>query len=307
MTIPLETLYDDLDHVARALRGVTVSVRAGGLRGAVPRRRDTGAQGAGIVWSPDGTIVTNAHVAADESALITFADGRASEAAVVARDPRTDLALLRVDTERLGGAPLPAAVMGDPAQLRPGDLILALGHPLGVEHALAMGVIHATPDARRSPYIAADIRLAPGNSGGPLADSRGRIVGVNSMIVRGLGVAISADAVIHFVEASAPRPTLGVQLRPVRVHIPAGTSASSVGLLVLTVDPAGAAGRAGLLQGDILLGHAGRPFASHSELTSLLRAAGPGALLRFDVGRGGRRVYCEVVLDAMVGNAKRAA
>jgi serine protease Do len=307
MTTALELLDDDLANVARVLRGVTVSVRVGRQRAVSSRHRDTGGHGAGIVWSPDGTIVTNAHVVADASAaLITFADGRTSEAAVVARNPRRDLALLRADTDRLGGAPLPAAVIGDPSQLRPGDLILALGHPLGVEHALAMGIMHAAPDARRSPYIAADIRLAPGNSGGPLADSRGRIVGVNSMIVQGLGVAISADAVIQFIEASAPRPTLGVQLRPVRVRIPA-TSATSLGLLVLTVDPAGAAGRAGLLQGDILLGHAGRSFASHEELTSLLRAAGPGALLRFDVGRGGRRVSCEVLLDAMVGNAKRAA
>lgn len=307
MTIPLEILHDDLDHVARALRGVTVSVRTVGPRGAVPRQRAAGGQGAGIVWSPDGTIITNAHVAVEESALITFPDGRASEAVLVARDPRTDLALLRVNTDRMGGAPLPAAVIGDPSHLRPGDLILALGHPLGVEHALAMGVVHAAPDARRSPYIAADIRLAPGNSGGPLADSRGRIVGVNSMIVRGLGVAISADAVIRFIEASAPRPALGVQVRPVQVRIPAGASASSVGLLVLAVDPAGAAGRAGLLQGDVLLGHAGRPFASHADLTSLLYAAGPGAVLRFDVGRGGRRVSCEVLLDAIVGSARRAA
>lgn len=309
MTHLTENIGEDLDDVALALRGVTVSVQGAPTRAQAWRGRggSGGGQGAGIVWSPDGTIVTNAHVAVGESATITLGDGRTSDARIVARDERRDLALLRLDAERLSGPPLRAAVIGEPANLRAGDVVLALGHPLGVEHALAMGVVHAAPDARRSPYIVADIRLAPGNSGGPLADARGRIVGVNSMIVGGLGVAVSVDAVRALLAATAPRPVLGAHLRPVRVRVPVGSPESSVALLVLSLDPRGAAAQAGIIQGDLLLGHAGRPFRSRADLAGLLRDAGPGASLRFDVGRGGRKITCEVMLGAAFGSSRRAA
>jgi serine protease Do len=191
--------------------------------------------------------------------------------------------------------------------LRPGDVVVGLGHPLGVEHAFAMGVVHAAPDVGQTPYIVADIRLAPGNSGGPLADARGRIVGVNSMIVGGLGVAVSVDAVRSLVAAATPRPTLGVELRPVRVRVPVGSPTTSVAMLVTTIDPQGAAARGGLRQGDLLLGHAGRAFRSPAELPELLRDAGPDSTLRFDVGRGGRQIVCEVRLGAAVRRARRAA
>jgi serine protease Do len=186
--------------VALLLRAITVVVRSSPAGGGRARQGSSG-QGAGIVWSPDGTIVTNAHVAVGNAAAITLADGRTADARLVARDTRRDLALLRLDMARLGESPLPTPVIGDPTTLRPGDVVVGLGHPLGVEHAFAMGVVHAAPDAARTPYIVADIRLAPGNSGGPLADARGRIVGVNSMIVGGLGVAVSVDAVRSLVAA----------------------------------------------------------------------------------------------------------
>jgi serine protease Do len=301
-----ETLGEDLDHVALLLRAVTVVVRSSPT-GSGRTRQGTSGQGAGIVWSPDGTIVTNAHVAVGNAAVITLADGRTADARLVARDQRRDLALLRVDTARLGGSPLPAPVIGDPSSLRPGDVVVGLGHPLGVEHAFAMGVVHAAPDVERTPYIVADIRLAPGNSGGPLADARGRIVGVNSMIVGGLGVAISVDAVRSLVAAATPRPTLGVELRPVRVRVPVGSPTTSIAMLVTTLDPRGAAARAGIRQGDLLLGHAGRAFNSPAELPELLRDAGADSTIRFDVGRGGRQIVCEVQLGAPVGRARRAA
>jgi serine protease Do len=303
-----ESIGTELDAVARDLRGVTVAVECRPARRGPSRSRGgaSGGQGAGIGWSPDGTSVTNAHVAVAESANITLSDGRSTLARVVARDPRRDLAVLRIDARSLGGHPLRAAAIGDPAALRPGEMVLALGHPLGVEHALSMGVVHAAPDARRSPYIVADIRLAPGNSGGPLADAAGRVVGVNAMIVGGLGVAISVDVVREMLAGSTPRPALGVQLRPVRVRIPAGAD-ESVGWVVLSLDPRGAAARSGVMVGDVLLGHAGRPFTTKADLTALLRDAGPGAVLRLDVGRGGRRITCDVVMGAASGSGRRAA
>lgn len=304
-----ETIGTALDVIAHELRSVTVSVRSAPAGRDGGRSRDAGGagHGAGIVWSSDGTVVTNAHVAVAESATVALGDGRSTIARVVARDARRDLALLRIDAASLGGPPLRAAVIGTPAALRRGEMVLALGHPLGVEHALTMGVVHVAPDPRRSPYVVADIRLAPGNSGGPLADASGRIVGVNSMVVGGLGVAISVDTVRRMVAGAAPRPMLGVRLRPVQVRMPARSEASSFAWLVLALDPNGAAARAGIIQGDVLLGHAGRPFGTSADLAALLRDVGPGGALRLDVGRGGRTISCDVVMGAAVGSDRRAA
>ena len=197
-------LQGALADVAQALRAITVVVARAGDRD-VPA-----GQGSGIVWSEDGTIVTNAHVVPGRSARassgleVTLADGRRAGARVVVRDARRDLAVLAVDRAALGTAPLPLPVLGTPSSLRPGELLLALGHPLGMAHALTVGVVHAAGDARRSPYVQADLRLAPGNSGGPLADARGRVVGINSMIVGGLGFAISIDVVRRLLADTAP-------------------------------------------------------------------------------------------------------
>jgi len=114
---------------------------------------------------------------------------------VVRADDRRDLAVVVVS-----GDGLETAVVGDPAQLRTGELVLALGHPFGVSHALALGIVHAA-DRR---WIQADVRLAPGFSGGPLADAAGRVVGINAMIAHGLGLAVPAPAIERFVRAAEP-------------------------------------------------------------------------------------------------------
>lgn len=183
-------LEDGLARVADMLRRCTVLVETGGR---------TRGHGSGIIWSDDGLLVTNAHVAQHGTAAVTLADGTTTTARLVARDPRRDLALLRVGADVLAGRS--AAVIGDPSTLRTGDVVLALGHPLGVPHALTLGVVHTVTHSAKAPYVAADIRLAPGNSGGPLADAKGRVVGVNCMVVGGLGVAVSVDAVRRLVAA----------------------------------------------------------------------------------------------------------
>jgi serine protease Do len=297
------TVEHDLGALSAKLREMTVVVHSHVRR----RGREASGQGSGVVWTPDGRIITNAHVAVGDETSVTFADGRAADAHVVARDERRDLAVLRVDRGTLGSAPLAAATLGEPSAMRPGEIVIALGHPLGVEHALAVGVVHAVPASARSPYIFADIRLAPGNSGGPLADARGRIVGINSMIVGQLGVALSVDAVRRMLTAIAPRPALGVQLRPVQVRVPTKATTPTIGMLVLSLEAGGAAARAGILQGDVLLGYAGRPFRSSEDLAAVLRDAGPGAALRLDVGRAGRRFTCEVGLGAIATPDRRAA
>lgn len=219
-------LADDLAAAAARLRASTVAVLVGGPRAAPTRALPDGyaGHGSGIVWRAGGLagglVVTNAHVARADRATLVLPDGREAPARLVARDPRRDLAVLRVDGRVAVGGLTPAAV-GDPAALRPGQLVLALGHPLGHANALAVGVVHGamsgveagTLGHRRrwesragAALVRADVRLLPGNSGGPLADAAGRVVGVNTMVVNGLGVAVAAheaEALVAAVEGAA--------------------------------------------------------------------------------------------------------
>jgi serine protease Do len=172
-----------LAEVAKRLGRVTVQVRADGR-----------SAGAGVVWLRSGTVITNAHVASGRRAEVVLPDGRAVTAVVAGRDPRRDLAALAVT-----GDDLEPALRADARGLHAGELLVALGHPLGVAYAAALGVVHRAPTGARGPsgWLHADIMLAPGNSGGPLADTQGRVVGINAMIVGGLGIAVPT----HVVEA----------------------------------------------------------------------------------------------------------
>ena len=178
-------LAHDIERVAERVRRWTVQVRSGGQ-----------GVGSGVIWRGDGLIVTNAHVARSDRAFVALADGRELEARLAVRDARRDLALLVVDASEL-----PAAEQGDPLALRPGEVVMAIGSPWGITGAMALGVVHAVEgsDDRGAPrWIRADVRLAPGNSGGPLVDAAGRVVGINAMIVNGLGIAIPTTAVARF-------------------------------------------------------------------------------------------------------------
>ncbi len=212
-------LADDLAAAADRLRASTVAVVIGdrGLGNRGPRAAP-GGFGSGVVWRADGLIVTNAHVARAEALTVVLPDGRRVAARLVARDPGRDLAILQAEADGLT-----AATRGDPTALRPGQLVLAFGHPLGLANALAVGIVHGTMppsvrpnDRSRSPrgpwaragaaLIRADVRLLPGNSGGPLADAAGRVIGINTMVVNGLGVAISIAEVDALVaDGGAPR------------------------------------------------------------------------------------------------------
>jgi serine protease Do len=182
-----------LDSAAAALAArlarVTVEVASRG------RGTATGAPvGSGVIWHPDGLILTNAHVARSDVSVALW-DGRTRAARLVARDVARDLAALVVDATGL-----PAAEIGDSSALRVGELVLAVGNPLGLVRALSAGLVHAA-DRR---LIQADLRLAPGNSGGPLADARGRVVGLNAMIVGGLAVAVPSREAQRFVREQLP-------------------------------------------------------------------------------------------------------
>lgn len=164
------------------------------------RTRDTGSGGAGLIWhgGATGLVVTNAHCVPRDAAIEVSSDGRWREARVIAYHPPHDLALLAAPS-----LADPSLELRDAESLRPGELLFAHGHPLGVRDALAMGVLHGVARDRRTGaprWIVADVRLAPGNSGGPLVDAEGRLVGINSMVVNGLGVAVPAALAQQFIE-----------------------------------------------------------------------------------------------------------
>jgi serine protease Do len=280
VTAPLASLSEALAALAGHLRRVTVQVGGRGPGG-----------GSGVIWQPDGVIVTNAHVVRGPRATVRLADGRRLEAEVIARDPRVDLAKLAV-----AAADLPAAAIGDSNTLRVGELVFAVGNPLGICGALTAGIVHTIGPAEMaaSPrWVQADIRLAPGNSGGPLADTQGRIIGVNSLIAGGLAMAVPSRLVEHFLRRRRARPVLGVTTRPVFVVL---QGQRRLGLLVLEVAAGSPAEGAGILLGDVLIGVTGAVFRATDDLAAALDHASPGDTLRLDLSRGGVHLSREVVV-----------
>jgi len=267
-------------EIAEGLRRSTVQVLTGG--------RDRGS-GSGVIWAPDGVIVTNAHVARAPEVLVEFWDGRRLPAGVAARDPGRDLAVLRCSA-----AGLPAAEFGDSAALRPGELVIAVGNPLGFAGALTTGVIHSLGPIRgMGPHrwIRAGVRLAPGNSGGPLANAEGKVIGINTAIVAGLGLAIPSNAVAGFLR-SGQRPRLGVAVREV-----------GVGLLVVEVESGGAASQASLWVGDILTRADRRQLRSGADLHAALDGAGEVLDLEFVRGDRTRPRHATVRLNVQAAEA----
>ncbi len=261
-------------EIAEKLRRSTVVVRAGS-RGS----------GSGVIWSSDGQIITNAHVARGTRARVEIWDGREFDATVTSRDPRRDLAALRIDATNL-----PSALAADSSQVRPGEIAIAIGNPLGFVGALTTGVIHAVgplPGLGAQSWVQANVRLAPGNSGGPLADARGRVIGINTMVARNLALAIPSSVVRDFLSAGASDAWLGVTVHPVQIPKSKSGSASAhrFGLVLLEVEPGSPASTASLLPGDILLGAEEKTFASLGDLSQALHGTG-ARTLRIEFLRG---------------------
>jgi serine protease Do len=260
------------DLLAR-VRPTVVGVRAGGR-----------AAGAGVIWRPQGLIVTNAHVAHAPPFEVMLADGRVLPARLVARAPARDLAALAVEA-----TDLPAAAIGRAHALRPGALVFAIGHPLGEPYAAAVGIVQRALGEGARALLHADLALYPGNSGGPLVDAHGAVVGVASLVIPPrLALAVPSEAVAEFLQGPAQR-RLG--LRVARVALPPPLVArlgarDEHALMVVAVHPESAAATAGLLPGDILLAAEGGPLLTADQLAAAV-AASAGAL-HLTVLRGGR-------------------
>ena len=175
-------IADELASVAQRLCQSTVRVRTRSWGG-----------GSGVIWEPNGLIITNAHVAISNTVTVELWDGRIFDAVRTYFDPQQDLAALKINA-----TDLPTATIGHADKLRVGELVLAVGNPETDQGVVTTGMIHASNQRA----VMADIRLFPGNSGGPLADCLGRVVGINTMIVNGLAVAIPSFTVEHFLSGS---------------------------------------------------------------------------------------------------------
>src|SRR5579872_511548 len=264
-------------EIAESLRRSTVLVHAGG-RG----------NGSGVIWSSDGIIVTNAHVAQRKNLRVQLWDSRELDATVIASDHVRDIASLKVRATNL-----PAATIGSSSRLRAGELAIAIGNPLGFVGALTTGVIHAVgsvPGLGPQKWVQAGVRLAPGNSGGPLADAAGRVIGINTMVAWQLALAIPSDDVVEFLAGgkSKSQPSenwLGVTLYPVQVPRSGNRGAKTFGLVILQVEPNSPAAQASLLPGDILLGAEDKPFSVLEDLSRALRGEG-SRTLRLEFLRG---------------------
>src|SRR5579862_5167378 len=216
-----ETVVTGLGEIAEKLRRSTVVIHARG-RGS----------GSGVLWSSNGSVITNAHVARGMQVKVQLWDGREFDASIASRDTRRDLALLRI-----GAMNLPSVSVADSSHVRPGELAIAIGNPLGFVGALTTGVIHTVGPIRglgSQSWVQADVRLAPGNSGGPLADARGCLIGINSMIAGRLALAIPSNVVRDFISAGPSDTWLGVTVHPVRIpgSNAVGASVQRFGLLL---------------------------------------------------------------------------
>jgi serine protease Do len=275
-------ISEELAKVAEGLHLSTVRVRSG----------EGG--GTGVIWGSAGAVVTNAHVVRGGDAVVELWDGRRVQGRLARSDPYRDLAVLRVDAPNL-----PSAVLRDSHDVRPGELVVAVGNPLGSRQAVSVGVVHTVgplAGAGSNRWVQSDVHLQPGNSGGPLADTRGRVVGINSMIAHGLALSAPADEVGEFLARRHAGAWLGITTRPVYLRL--GRQILPA-LTILEVEARSAAARAGLDVGDILLSADGLTFTAPDDLPRRLSGMTPGSTLLIDLLRSRRRL----TVVATVGRA----
>jgi len=286
----------------------------------IPHPRGAKGQGSGFVVDPDGYIVTNHHVVdgADEVTVI-LNDGTRLKAQVKGADPKTDLALLKVDA----GRPLPTVTFGTSASAQVGDWVLAVGNPFGLGGSVSAGIISARGrDINSGPYddyLQIDAPINRGNSGGPLFDAQGQVIGVNAAIFSpsggnvGIGFAIPADMAKQVVaqlrdQGRVDRGWLGVEIQPVTEEIAEGIGVKSgQGTLVAAVMPESPAAKAGLRPGDLILRAGETEIADAKALSRLIAATPAGTSLSLEVYRDGGKQQVPLVVGAMVPDERIAA
>ena len=255
-------------------------------------------QGSGFLVSPDGYIMTNSHVVRDATEInVVLSNGREYEAKLIGHDPTTDVALVKVEAEGL-----PYLKFGSSSQLQVGEWAIAIGNPLGLQASLTVGVISATGRANLDvadleDFIQTDAAINRGNSGGPLMNIKGEVIGINTAIASstggymGIGFAIPSDMALHILEqlrdtGNVTRGFLGVLLQPVTNDMAEYFNLDQVeGAVVAEVQEDSPAAKAGLKRGDIILSYNGRNVESVSSLRNAVSLTQPGGKIRLKVLR----------------------
>ena len=280
-----------------------------------PRDVPVRGEGSGFIVSADGLVLTNAHVVKDaDTVTVKLTDRREFKAKVLGADPKTDVAVLKIDAKDL-----PTVKLGDTKAMNVGDWVLAIGSPFGFENSVTAGVVSAKgrslPDDSAVPFIQTDVAVNPGNSGGPLFNARGEVVGINSQIYsrsggyQGLSFAIPIEVASKVQQqivatGKVEHAKLGVAVQEVNQ-----TLADSFGLdkpegaLVSNVEKGGPADKAGLQSGDVIRSVNGQKIVASGDLPAIVGMATPGSKIDMEVWRQGKREN----LSATLGNASDKA
>ncbi len=270
--------------------------------------------GSGFIVSPDGVILTNAHVVQDaDEVTVKLHDRREFRAKVLGSDPRTDVAVLKIDAKNL-----PVVPIGKSRSLQVGEWVLAIGSPFGLESTVTAGVVSATGRSLSDgavPFIQTDVAVNPGNSGGPLFNTRGEVVGINSQIYsqtggyQGLSFAIPIDVAARIKDqimttGKVQHAKLGIVIQEVNQGFADSFNLDSPeGALIANVERGGAADKAGLKSGDVIRRLNGQPIIASGDLPGMLSTAKPGDRVALDVWRDGKIVR----IDAVLANASEKA
>ena len=270
-----------------------------GPGGGTPREFENKSLGSGFIVSQDGYLLTNAHVVdgADE-VTVRLTDKREFKAKIIGADKRTDVALLKIEASGL-----PAVKMGDPAQLKVGEWVVAIGSPFGFDNSVTAGIVSAKgrslPQENYVPFIQTDVAVNPGNSGGPLFNMRGEVVGINSQIYSrsggymGVSFAIPIDVAMEIqnqlrVSGKVSRGRLGVVIQEVSKELAESLAlAKPMGAVVNAVEKGGPADKAGLEPGDVILKFDGKPINASADLPRMVGATKPGTKSTLQVWRKG--------------------
>ncbi|GAB1389962.1 MAG: putative periplasmic serine endoprotease DegP-like protein [Rubrivivax sp.] len=280
-----------------------------------PRDMPMRGQGSGFIVSADGVILTNAHVVRDaKDVRVKLTDRREFDAKVLGSDPKTDIAVLKIDAKNLPTAPL-----GSARDLQVGQWVLAIGSPFGFENSVTAGVVSAKgrslPDDSFVPFIQTDVAVNPGNSGGPLFNAQGQVVGINSQIFsrsggyQGLSFAIPIDLAVRIKDqivatGHANHARLGVAIQEVNQALADSFKLDRPeGALVSNVEPGSPAEKAGLRTGDVIRKVDGQVIRGAGDLPALIGQSAPGERVALEVWRDGRAQE----LEARLGNASDKA